>query len=191
MKRLAISVTIMLCLALAVQAKAAGSTAKTKIRTFKLKGTLSSASTTGACTGVDSTYYDFCPSGNCLCYVSNPTAPLTVTGSQAGKGTASLEATADIGAITTPQSPTPQQGCTPVFVVITADTVLKGASITEELNVVGAVCHHTAKNKMDSFNGGAGIFSATNSATGWGSGSGTLDANTGVVSLTFKLDTTQ
>jgi hypothetical protein len=70
-------------------------------------------------------------------------------------------------------------------------TTLKGAALTETLNLTGAECRHTSTGKPDSINGGFGILNASNAATGWGTLTGTADGTTDALKLTLKGSITQ
>jgi hypothetical protein len=150
----------------------ASSTPKTAIRAATIKGAGAQITgndlVTGAC---DTTGYDAtCPSGNCQCF-EIPTAK--ITGSMAGVGTADVRVTADQGDITTDNTTTNGE-CIPLYGVAHVTSTLNKSSLTEDLNIIGALCKNFSPNGNEYIDGGFGIQDgATNSAHGWGTVTGT------------------
>ena len=163
----------------------------TELRYALITGT-ASAPTAGACTGQG--YADQCPSGNCTC--------VTVTGATvgafstcaaapncfplAGKGTADLFLTFDVGADMPTLPQTPQ--CTPFFGVANLTTTRHHSPSTETLNLTGVNCNKiTLLGQTDNpVLGGFGISSTpapVNGGTGFGKIRGFYDGSTGAVSL--------
>jgi hypothetical protein len=130
----------------------------------------------GACatTGYDA----FCPSGTCQCLTISSAK---VTGSMAGTGTADLQVTEDTGAATTSVS---GASCTPFFAVATLTTTLAKTALTETLNFGGMSCDQFTSKGKSAIQGGFGIGTASNSATGWGTVVGT--SNQSSVTLHLK-----
>ena len=161
---------------------------KTAIRAANIKGVGSQVTgndaTTGAC---DTTGYDAtCPSGTCVCF-EIPNA--TVTGSMAGKGTADIRITADQDSTTTDPSTT-NGACTPLYGV----AHITSSSLTEDLNIIGALCDRFSANGNQYIQGGFGIQDgASNSAHGWGTltGTATHSQNSPTVTLHLRGPITQ
>jgi hypothetical protein len=148
-------------------------------------GTATGTGTNGACEA--SGYDSVCPAGTCQCF-NIPTAK--VTGSIAGKATANVFVTVDPDLQTTDPGTTNGE-CTPFFGV----AHVTSTSLTEDINLTGALCKHFTSNGDDYIEGGFGIADgASNSATGWGTLTGTgthSPSNTPTVTLHLKGPITQ
>jgi hypothetical protein len=116
------------------------------------------------------------PITDCTCVeVSNATAKGAILGK--GASTAELSITIDDGASTS--SP----GCSPILGSATVNNPKTELTLT--LNIAGTDCESRKGGGIENLAGGFGIANASNLATGWGPITGTINKNTGAVSLKF------
>jgi hypothetical protein len=85
---------------------------------------------------------------------------------------------------------TPPDGtstCAPYFGTLTYNTTDKTTKspVSTTVNLTGAYCNHQANSKTGLLEGGYGIAGASDDAgaTGWGTGTGTINKDTGAFSL--------
>lgn len=171
-------------------ANAVPSGPKTATRAANISGVGGPFTGTGINGACEPTGYDsMCFVGPCDCY-EIPTAK--VTGSIAGKASADVFITADPGIQTTDSATTSGQ-CTPFFGV--AHVTNAATSLTEDINLTGALCKHFTPNGNEYINGGFGIADgASNNATGWGTLTGAVKnskSNNPTVMLHLKGPITQ
>jgi hypothetical protein len=144
---------------------------------IKIAGT-ASAPSPGPCAA---NYANQClggdPAADCTCIeISNASAK----GAALGKGasTADLSLTIDDGAQTA------NPGCRPIFGSVTLSNSQSG--LTLAVNLAGTDCASRKSGTADVISGGFGIANSSNLSTGWGLLSGTLDRNSGALSLKLK-----
>jgi hypothetical protein len=186
-KRLLIFAVVVLMATVVTRTPNAGA-ASTKTLTAKITGS-ANPPLTGACTtGADGDSYDtICPSGDCLCIV----APnMTVTGTLAGTGTATLTESYDIGDVDTTTDP--NFTCVPIFGVIDLSTKIKKVAHTETLNIAGVFCN-TANPSQNYEEAGFGVSQTPAPSPDPVSGDGTATGlyTNGAGTLTLKGPITQ
>ncbi len=144
------------------------------------KGTLQN-SLVGACNST--TYNSKCPTGSCRCeiyFIDPDTKSNKATGSLIGKApTAQLEITYDGGSSFVGSGP---GNCQPLF----ASALLPGDKDNEQLDFTGAFCSPLGSSSKAPLSGGFGIESSSGGHHGFGTFAGTIDQNTGAVTLKFK-----
>jgi hypothetical protein len=146
------------------------------------KGELLNSFNATACN--TSIYNSKCPSGACRCelYVVDPDKKKEkATGTLLGKVTmAEMDFTFSGGSDFVGSGP---GSCQPFF----ASAFLTGAKDVEQLDMTGALCESNNSSKPKwSIVGGFGIASSSSGHEGFGTLSGTLNGNTGALSLSFK-----
>jgi hypothetical protein len=110
----------------------------------------------------------------------------------AGAGTADVLITGDQGSVTTDLITT-NGACMPVYGVAHITSALQKQVLTEDLNLVGAICDKFSPRGDQYIQGGFGIQAgASNGATGWGTVTGTAThSSTPTVTLHLKGPITQ